>query len=82
MGLLWSLCGVAGVLGGIFSVRALDGRFAFVVLPIVLATGGMGALLKTAYANADYPRVLSCRQITGGAIRPERGPSPRVKTTS
>lgn len=46
-GLLWSLCGVAGILGGIFAGRALDGRFAFVVLPIVLAIGGLGAFLGT-----------------------------------
>lgn len=89
-GLLWSLCGVAGILGGIFAGRALDGRFAFAVLPVVLAIGGLGAflgvlapvvavgsgallmgfsfistpatvsaLLKSATANADYPRVLS-----------------------
>lgn len=46
-GLLWSLCGVAGILGGIFAGRALDGRFAFVVLPVVLAIGGLGAFLGT-----------------------------------
>ncbi len=44
-GLLWSLCGVAGILGGIFAGRALDGRFAFAVLPVVLVIGGLGAFL-------------------------------------
>ncbi len=44
-GLLWSFCGLAGILGGVFAGRALDGRFAFVVLPVVLGIGALGAFL-------------------------------------
>jgi hypothetical protein len=38
-------CGLAGILGGVFAGRALDGRFAFVVLPVVLGIGALRAFL-------------------------------------
>jgi len=50
VGLLWGICGFAGVFGGLFAGRAMDYPIAFVVLPIVLGLGALGALLSSIHA--------------------------------